>query len=230
VRGLGTLINVAAVLAGTIAGMLAGERLPERTRTTILQAVGIVVVGLGVIGLQDSRNVVFPLVALVLGALIGEAIGIEERVEGLGERLRARFARRGHNATFVEGFVTASLLFCVGPLAILGSIDDGLRADPQLLIVKSTLDGVVAVVFAATLGWGVGFAILPIIAYQGLLTLAAGAADSVLTARMVAEISATGSVLVAGIGLRLLDLVHVRVASLLPAVVIVPILVALFAR
>jgi uncharacterized protein len=228
-RGLGTLINVGAVLAGTTAGLLAGDRLPERTRTTILHAVGIVVIAIGVTGVQDSHNVVFPLVALVLGGLAGEAIGVEERLEGLGARLKARFARGGDTSTFIEGFVTASLLFCVGPLAILGSIDDGLRADPQLLIVKSALDGIVAIVFAAALGWGVGFAILPIVVYQGLLTLAAGAADSVLTGRMVAEISATGSVLVAGIGLRLLDLVHVRVASLLPALALVPVLVALFA-
>jgi uncharacterized protein len=230
VRGLGTLINVAAVLAGTAAGLLVGSRLPERTRTTILQGVGIVVLGLGFTGIADSHNVVFPLVALLIGGLLGEAIGVEERLESLGDRLRRRFAREGTDATFVEGFVAASLLFCVGPLAVLGSIDDGLRADPQLLVVKSTLDGVVAIVFASTLGWGVGFSVLPIIVYQGALTLLAGAADAVLTERMVVELGATGSVMVAGIGLRLLEIVEVRVASMLPALVVAPVLVGLFAN
>jgi uncharacterized membrane protein YqgA involved in biofilm formation len=133
-------------------------------------------------------------------------------------------------STFVEGFVAASLLFCVGPLAILGSISDGLEGDIQLLAVKAALDGLVSIIFAATLGWGVGFAAIPVLVYQGLLTLAAGQADAVLSDRMILEATATGGIMVMGIALRLLDLKPVRVGSLLPALVLAPALVAAFAR
>jgi uncharacterized membrane protein YqgA involved in biofilm formation len=232
-RGLGTLINVVAIAAGTGVGLVVGPRVPERMRTTILQTVGLVVVVIGVTQAAGSRNIVFPLVALVLGGIIGELLGLEERVDALGERIRARVERTTdpkQRSTFVEGFVAATLLYGVGPLAILGSIDDGLRHDPQLLIVKAALDGLVSIVFASTLGWGVGFSAIPILVYQGILTLGAGAADRVLTTRMVVEMTAAGGVMVMGIGVRLLELKQIRVASLLPALLLAPIGVALFAR
>ena len=236
-RGLGTLINVVAIAGGTGVGLLVGPKVPERMRTTILQTVGLVVVVIGVTQAAGSRNIVFPLVALVVGGIIGELLGLEERVDSLGERIRRRVERDSdpttdptQRSTFVEGFVAATLLYGVGPLAILGSIDDGLRHDPQLLIVKAALDGLVSIVFASTLGWGVGFAAIPILVYQGTLTLAAGAADRVLTTRMVIEMTAAGGVMVMGIGVRLLELKQIRVASLLPALLLAPIGVALFAR
>lgn len=232
-RGLGTLINVVAIAAGTGVGLLIGPKVPERMRTTILQTVGLVVVVIGVTQAAGSRNIVFPLVALVVGGIIGELLGLEERVDSLGERIRRRVERDTdpkQRSTFVEGFVAATLLYGVGPLAILGSIDDGLRHDPQLLIVKAALDGLVSIVFASTLGWGVGFSAIPILVYQGLLTLGAGAADRVLTTRMVIEMTAAGGVMVMGIGVRLLELKQIRVASLLPALLLAPIGVALFAR
>jgi uncharacterized membrane protein YqgA involved in biofilm formation len=206
---------------------------PERIRTTILQTVGLVVVVIGVTQAAGSRNIVFPLVALVVGGVLGELLGLEERVDSLGERIRNRVERDvdpKQRSTFVEGFVAATLLYGVGPLAILGSIDDGLRHDPQLLVVKAALDGLVSIVFASTLGWGVGFSAIPILVYQGTLTLAAGAADRVLTTRMVIEMTAAGGVMVMGIGVRLLELKQIRVASLLPALLLAPIGVALFAR
>lgn len=252
-RGAGTLINVATIVAGTAAGLAAGTRIPERARDTVLQAVGLVVVVIGVSEALETHNTVFPLVALVLGAVVGEALSLEERLESLGERIRRRVERRADpevegvvpvgearggpgvvpdaaGSTFVEGFVAATLVFCVGPLAILGSIDDGLKGDPQLLIVKASLDGLVSIVFASTLGAGVAFSALPILLYQGALTALAGVADQVLTDRMVVEMTAAGGIMVMGIGVRLLDLAKVRVASLLPALVFAPLLVALFAR
>jgi uncharacterized membrane protein YqgA involved in biofilm formation len=247
VAGLGTVINVATILAGTGAGLLVGGRLPERARTTVLQSVGLVVIALGVGQVTQSDNIVFPLVAVVVGGLIGEALRIEDRLESLGVRIRKRVERdvdpdiegadvqltdetdRPPN-TFVEGFVAASLLFCVGPLAVLGSIADGVEGDIQLLVVKSALDGLVSVIFAAMLGWGVGFSALPVLVYQGALTLLAGSADSILSDRMILEGTATGGVMVMGIGLRVLDLKQVRVGSLLPALLLAPALVAVFAR
>lgn len=237
--GLGTAINVATIIAGTGVGLLVGGRIPERARTTVLQSVGLVVVVVGVSQALRSDNIVFPLVSVVLGALVGEALRIEDRLESLGGRIRQRVERRRRPAsaddddndnTFVEGFVAASLLFCVGPLAVLGSIADGLEGDIGLLTVKAALDGLVSIVFAATLGWGVAFSALPVLVYQGALTLLAGSADSVLSDRMVLEGTATGGIMVLGISMRLLDLKQVRVGSLLPALVIAPVLVALFAR
>jgi uncharacterized membrane protein YqgA involved in biofilm formation len=236
VRGIGTIVNVVTILAGTAAGVMVGARLPERLRTTVLQAVGLVTVVIGVQEALGTRNVVFPLVALILGAVIGEALRIEERLEGVGRAVRARFVGEEHDSTgssrFVEGFVAASLLFCVGPLTILGSIRDGLGGPghAQILLVKAALDGVVSIAFASTLGWGVACSALTVVVVQGTLTLAAGAADRLLTARMVVEMTATGGILVIAIGLRLLDVKKVAVASLLPALVLAPLGVALFAR
>lgn len=231
-RGIGTVVNVVTVLAGTVAGVLLGTRLPERIRLAVLQAVGLATLVIGASEALSTRNVVFPLVSLIVGAAVGEAVRIEERVEAVGERVRRRFERDTEDSRFVEGFVAASLLFCVGPLTILGSIRDGLGGPDhaQLLLVKSALDGIVAIAFASTLRWGVGFSALTIVAVQGTLTLAAGGADRVLTERMVTEMSATGGLMVIGIGLRLLDVKKVPVASFLPALVIAPVAVAVFAR
>ncbi len=231
-RGIGTVVNVITVLGGTLAGVVLGARLPERLRTAVLQAVGLATLVIGARDALGTRNVVFPLVALILGAVIGEALGIEDRLDGLGRAVRRRFAKgEGEESRFVEGFVAASLLFCVGPLTILGSIQDGLGGPDhaQLLLVKSALDGIVSIAFASTLGWGVGFSAIPVLAVQGVLTATAGSADRVLTDRMIVEMSAAGGVMVIGIGLRLLDIKRVAVASLLPALVLAPIGVALFA-
>ena len=240
VRGIGTVVNVGTVLVGTLLGLAVGARLPERLRSTVLSGIGLLTLVIGVQEATETHNVVFPLVALIAGGVIGELLEIEARLEGLGDRLRRRFERgRADEAeigsepsTFVEAFVAASLLFCVGPLTVLGSIQDGLGGPghAQLLFVKSALDGLVSVVFAATLGWGVGFSALTIVAVQGTLTLGARAADAVLTTRMVDEMTATGGVMILGIGLRLLELKRVPVASFLPGLLVAPILVGLFAR
>jgi uncharacterized membrane protein YqgA involved in biofilm formation len=245
VRGIGTVVNVATVVVGTVIGLVVGRRLPERLRSTVLSGVGLVTLVIGIEEATKTHNIVFPLVALIVGAVAGELLGIEERLESVGERIRKRFESRrdagegqgegerdASASTFTEGFVAASLLFCVGPLTILGSINDGLGGPghAQLLFVKSALDGLVSVVFAATLGWGVGFSAITIVVVQGTLTLAAGAADRVLTARMIDEMSATGGVMILGIGLRLLELNRIRVASFLPALIVAPVLVGLFAR
>jgi uncharacterized membrane protein YqgA involved in biofilm formation len=228
VRGLGTVVNVITVLAGTVAGLVIGRRFPERVRTTLLSGVGIVVLVIGFDEARVTRNVIFPLVAIVLGGLVGELLDIEGRLESLGDRIKTRVA---HGDTrFVEGFVTASLVFCVGPLAVLGSVQDGLHGDHQLLFVKAGLDGLVALILASTLGWGVALSAVVVAVYQGGLTALAGVADRVLTDRMVLEMTATGGVMVIGIGIRLLDLRPLRVASFLPALLIAPVAVGLFAR
>jgi hypothetical protein len=232
-RGLGTVINVAAVLGGTGVGLALGHRLPERARGTMLSAVGLVTIVLGVSQGLETRNLLFPLGAVVVGAFIGEMASLEERLEGLGDRIRRRVEKgrpvKEDQGRFVEGFVAASLVFCVGPLTILGSMQDGLAGDFELLAVKSALDGLVAIVFASTLGIGVAFSALTVLIYQGLLTAGAVVLDDALTERMIAEATATGGVMVIGIGIRLLELRAVRVAAMLPGLVLAPLAVAVFA-
>jgi uncharacterized membrane protein YqgA involved in biofilm formation len=232
VRGLGTLVNVATVVAGTLAGLLLGVRLPERIRTTLLSGIGLVVIGVGLDSFLATRNAVFPIVAIVAGGLVGELVRLEDRLEGMGEAIRQRVERDEHRSTtFVEGFVTASLTFCIGPLTIIGALQDGLDGDAQLLVVKSALDGLVAIVYAASFGWGVGFSAVTILVLQGGLTaLGAVVGDGFLDARMVDELEATGGVMIMGIGLRLLEIKRVPVGSYLPGLLIVPLLVAAFAR
>jgi uncharacterized membrane protein YqgA involved in biofilm formation len=230
VRGLGTVVNVLTVVAGTGVGVALGTRLPERTRATVLTGIGLVTLAVGAQSFLDTRNAVFPVVSVAVGGLLGDALRIEDRLAGVGEALRRRFAARSSGSTFVEGFVTASLTFCIGPLTILGSVADGVRGDAQLLVVKSALDGIVAVAYAASMGIGVGFSALVIAVVQGVLTVAGAGLGDLLTDRMVDELTATGGVLILGIGLRLLDLKRVPVASYLPALVLAPVLVGLFAR
>ncbi|MDP8987038.1 MAG: DUF554 domain-containing protein [Actinomycetota bacterium] len=233
-RGLGTMVNVVTILAGTALGVLAGRRLREQVRATVLAGIGLATLGVGAASFLETGNAAFPVVAVVIGGLLGEAVGIEDGLAGLGERLRrlfARWGRRGEGSRFVEGFVVATLTFCVGALTIVGSLQDGIRGDSQLLLVKSALDGVAAVVFAAAYGIGVGCAALSVLVIQGLLTvLGAVAGEALLSARMVEELEATGGLLIVGIGLRLLQINDVRVGSLLPALVVAPLLVAVFSR
>ncbi len=228
-RGTGTIVNVLTVLAGSGIGLAAGPRIPERVRTTLLHGLGLVVLVIGISDATQTRNITFPLVSLLIGGVVGEALRIEDGLAALGERLQ-RLASGSASSTFVEGFVTTSLIFCVGPLTILGSIQDGLGRGAQILIVKAALDGTVALVFASTLGVGVAFSAVTVLVVQGTLTLAASGANSLLTHRMIDELTATGGIMILGIGLRLLEIKTIRVASFLPALVLAPIGVALFAR
>ena len=236
-RGLGTLLNIATVLVGTTLGVLLRGRLPSQMRVTIMQGLGLFVVFLGVREATNTHNALMLLGSLLGGAVIGEALRIEDRLAGIGARIE-RLTTRGEvepdlsqgRSTFTEGFLVASLVFCVGPLTILGSIEDGLGQDIDLLATKSVLDGFAAFAFAATLGWGVGASVITIAVVQGGITLGAALLDDVLTTRMVGEMSAVGGIALIGIGLRLLDLAQIRVASFLPGLVLAPVLVALFGR
>jgi len=230
----GTLINAAAVLAGTVLGTLLGGRLPERIRETVMHGLGLFTLVLGVSqGLEAFRPpladvtrgaVLIILGSVLVGGVLGELLRIERGLDRAGEALKVRFGRG--QARFTEGFVVASLVFCVGPLTILGSIQDGLTGDYQLLAIKSLLDGFAALAFASALGWGVGFSVITILVYQGALSLSASALAGAFSDAMIAAMSAVGGILIIGIGLRLLSLREVRVANLLPALVLAPAAVA----
>lgn len=233
-NGLGTVINVATVLVGGLLGVMIGDRLPERMRRTIMQGLGLVTVGVAVVSMEPLfdpddglRRFVILIVAMISGGLVGEGLRLEERLESVGERMRKRFVRsedRDSHTMFIEGFVVASTVFCVGPLTIVGAIEDGLGVSIRLLAIKSALDGFAAIGFASVYGWGVLGSLATLIVYQGGLTAAAALVEPVMTGEVLAVLGAVGSLLVLGIGLRLLDITRVRVVALLPALVIGPVI------
>ena len=227
--GLGTLINTATVLVGGSVGLIIGDRIPDRIRTIVVQVIGLVTLGLGLSDVLKTHNMVFPLVGMVLGGIVGELLAIERRLEGLGEVIRRRFARNQEPGKFVNGFVTATLLFCIGPLTILGAMQDATGETPQLYIIKGTLDGFMNVIFGAIYGIGAVFSALSIFVVQGSLTLGGSALDNLLDDRMRIELFSAGGFAVMAIGLNLLEIKKIRLGSLLPGLVITPLLVWLFA-
>ena len=227
--GLGTLINTATVLIGGMVGIAMGDKIPERVRLIVVQVIGMVTIGLGLSDLLKTHNMVFPLLGMVFGAVIGEVLRIEDRLEGIGEVIRKRFAKRHDPGPFISGFVTATLLFCIGPLTILGAIQDASGETPQLYIIKGTLDGFMSVIFGAIHGVGVLFSAVSVFVVQGTLTLFGTQLDSLLNDRMRIELFATGGLAVMAIGLNLLDIKRIRLGSLLPGLIVTPVLVQLFA-
>jgi hypothetical protein len=243
--GFGTVLNVVAVVVGSGLGLLVGHRLPQRTRDVVTDALGLVtlmVAGLSTAAVLDedlvaevggSAPVLVVLGSLLLGGIAGSLLRVEAHLEGLGgtlQQLLVRGAGGESRRRFVEGFVTASLLFCVGPLTILGSLSDGLGQGYEQLAVKSVLDGFASIAFAATLGWGVMASALVVLVVQGGLTVVGLAAGDVLSTGAVAAITATGGLLLVGVALRLLRLKPLPVGDLLPALVVAPLLVEAVSR
>jgi len=231
---VGTLINVGTVLAGTAIGTAIGPRLPERVQQRVLAGLGMITLALGVDlalawGGEDTSNStpLYVLAGILIGGILGEVMGIERRLERLGDRLQLRLSRADDDSTVSEGFVTASLLFCVGSLTVVGSIQDGLTGDYELLATKAVLDGFAAVALAATLGWGVGLSAVTVLVIQGAITLGAGLFEDLLVGEALAVLTSAGGVTIIGIGLKLLDIKDVKVGNFLPALVIAPALVGL---
>ena len=225
----GTLLNAATVLIGGVVGTVVGDRLPERLRENVVRGVGLFVTAMGVKFAIDTSNLLFMLGAILLGGIVGSLVGVDARLNQLGDALQRRFARGG-TSTVAEAFVTASVVFCVGPLTFLGSIQNGLAGDATLLSVKSVLDGFTAIALAATLGWGVLLTVPLILVYQGGLAVGASLFAGVLSDLQLREMSAVGGLLLMGVGLRLLAIRDVKVADFLPAIIVSPLVVAAFGR
>jgi uncharacterized protein len=230
---IGTYINVAAILIGGSLGLLFGGRLPERLKATVIAGMGLFVAVTGIKMFLDTQNSLVVLGSLVIGALLGEWWKIEDGLQHLGELLEKRFTHPNGESgrftpygNFVRGFMTASLLFCIGPIAILGSIQAGLTGDTNLLVIKSVLDGFASMAFASTLGVGVLFSAAMILVYQGTITLLAAQLNALVTKPMMAELTATGGVLLIGLAISsLLEIKKIRVGNFLPALVIAPLIV-----
>jgi uncharacterized membrane protein YqgA involved in biofilm formation len=240
IPGLATLVNVATVLAGAVIGVALGNRLPTRTRDVVTDALGLVtllIAGTSAIAVLspelrdevgDSAPMLIVLGALLVGGIAGSLLRLESRIEGLGGRLQRRLSGEtgsAERARFVEGFVVSSLVFCSGPLTILGSLNDGLGNGPDQILLKATLDGFAAIAFAASFGWGVAASAVTIIAVQGSLTLLGVALGDVLPDAHLAAITAVGGLLLVGVALRLLRIREIPVADLLPALAVAPLLV-----
>jgi uncharacterized membrane protein YqgA involved in biofilm formation len=240
--GLGTIINVVAIVGGATIGVLLGNRLPEKMSRVLTDAMGLVVLVIGAINLMalwDSEYVeavtsagtlLVVLGALLIGGIAGSLLQIEERLESFGGWLQKKTSKDNQDSSkekFIEGFVNASLLFTIGPMAVLGALSDGLGQGFETLALKSTLDGFTAIAFAAALGWGVAFSAIPVGVWQGALTAVAAFAGALMPAAVVSAITATGGILLLATGLRVLQIRMVSVASLLPALIVAPLLTLL---
>jgi uncharacterized membrane protein YqgA involved in biofilm formation len=240
--GLGTLVNVVAIIIGTALGVLVGNRLSEKTSRVVTDGLGLVVLvlgGLNVMSLLDKELVTavgpgIPLLivigAILIGGIIGSALKIEQRLEQLGTSLQKRFVGKGSKDSkekFITGFVNASLVFTIGPLAILGALSDGLGQGIEQLATKSILDAFASLAFAASLGWGVALSAIPVGIWQGLITVLAFSVGAVVSAPLISALTATGGVLLLGVGLRLLQLRQVAVGNMLPALIVAPVLTAI---
>lgn len=222
----GTLLNLVTVLVGGLVGTFLGDRLPPRLRENVVAGVGLFVAAMGVKFAIDTASLLYQLGAILIGGVIGSLAGIERRLNDLGAVVQRRFVAAGEPSTVAEGFVTASIVFCVGPLTFLGAIRNGVTGDPTLLALKSVLDGFSAIAFAATLGWGVLLSLVVILVYQGGLAAGASVFAGLLTDAELREMNAAGGLLLVGVGLKLLKIRDVQVADYLPAIAVAPLLVA----
>ncbi len=223
----GTILNTISVLIGGTLGILFGARLPERLKQTIVSGMGLFTAAIGMQMFFKTENPLIVLGALLIGALLGEWWGIEDGLQNLGAWLEKRFSKNDADSNrFIRGFLTASLLFCVGPMTILGSIQDGLTGDYSLLAVKSVLDGFASLAFASTLGIGVLFSTLIILAYQGGISLLAAQLNAIVTPAMMNELTAAGGVILIGLAISsLLEIKQIRTGNFLPALAIAPLIV-----
>ena len=236
--GAGTLVNVIAILAGSSLGIAAGARLTKKSQGLITDVLGLITALGAASALSPLWSLIFEsslpqgstllviLASMLLGGLLGSALSLETRLDSFGENLRRRF-RASQESPFVEGFVSASLLFVIGPLAILGSVSDGMSQGIDQLILKSSLDFFAAMAFASTLGWGVAASAIPVAIYQGAWTILGLAIGSVLSQYQIDAMTISGGLMLVGIALRLLDIKKIAVANLLPALVLAPLLATL---
>lgn len=222
---VGAVTNALAILVGGAVGLLLHGRLPEKIRQIVFQGLGLCVVIIGVQMALQGKNSLMIILSILVGGIIGELCTLEERFASLGNQLKKLV--RSSNTRFVDGLINASLMYCIGAMAILGSFDEGIRGDPSVLFTKSLLDGFASIAFASTYGAGVLFSALPVLLYQGALTLFAGAFQNIFSDYLIAQLTGTGGTLIVGIGINLLGLATIRLSSLLPSLLVIIALTAI---
>lgn len=223
---LGTIINVVAVIAGTLIGVLIKSKLPKKVLEIIFQAIGLFTLLLGMMMALKMQHLIIGIGSLVLGSIIGELIGLEKYMNRFSDFVKSKFKFK--NEKFSDGLITAFLLYCMGSLTILGAIEEGINSNMELLLMKSLMDGVSSVALASALGIGVGFSVIPLLIYQGGLTLLAGSIGSFFTETIINELSAVGGVLLIGLGINILELKKLRILNMIPALIIVVVLTYFF--
>ena len=224
---VGTLVNAGAVVCGSVLGMLLHGRFPERIRTVAFQGVGLCVLVIGMQMAFEVKNPLIMIVSILLGGILGELLKLEELFERLAGRLKRMINSK--NPLFTDGLISASLIFCIGAMAIIGSFDEALRDDRSILFTKAVLDGFTSVVLASTYGVGVLFSAIPILLYQSALTLFASSFQTFFSPAIISQLTATGGVLILGIGINILELKQIRISSMLPSLVLVVVLTLMFA-
>lgn len=227
--GLGTIVNMLTIVGGSLLGLLLRQGLPERWQTTIMHGIGLCVMLIGVQMALKTNNLMIVIVSMVLGAIVGELIDIDHKLVIFGDNLGQKFGTKGAGSrnSFGEGFVTASLVYCVGAMAIVGSFQDGLLGDHGTLFAKSILDGITAIIFTVNFGVGVMVSALSVGLYQGILTLLASTLAPLMSEAMIQEMTATGGLLILAIGMNMMKITQVKIANLLPAM-FVAVMVAKF--
>jgi uncharacterized membrane protein YqgA involved in biofilm formation len=223
---LGTYVNVVAVIAGSLIGLLLHRRFPENLKRIGFQAIGLCVLVLGTSMALKTEQFLILIFSVLIGAFLGEALHLDRRIERFGDFLKARIG--SSNDQFSEGLVTAFLLYCMGAMTIIGAIEDGLNNDPSILFAKSLMDGCGSIALASTFGIGVLFSAIPLFIFQGGITLLAAHSKAFFTEPLITELSAVGGVILMGLGIQLLDLKELKVINLLPALLVVIILVRVF--
>jgi len=224
----GTIVNVIAIFLGCSVGFILKSKFPEKIGKIIMQSLGLASLLIGAQMALKTNNILLVIFSLVIGGVIGEIIGIEEGLEIFGERVKLKFKSNDSSERFVEGFVTASLLYCVGSMAIMGALKEGLSGNPDILYTKSLMDGVTSLAFTAAMGIGVLFSVIPVFLYQGGITLLARLIKDFLSPEIINEMTAVGGILILGIGFGLLEIRKIKIGNLLPAILVVALLATIF--
>ena len=222
----GTIVNVITVIVGSTIGLLVHTRLPEKLQTTLFQGIGLFTLYLGMSMALKSEHLMIVIFSIVLGVISGEILDLDTKMESLGNRLKKKVPHEGKG--FTEGMITAFLLFCMGSMTILGAFEEGLQGQANLLLAKSLLDGVSSIALTATFGIGVMFSVIPLLIYQGGLTLLAGQLETIMTDPVIHEMTAVGGVIMLGLGLDILGIKKIKTLNMLPAIVFAVILAILF--
>ena len=224
---LGTIVNCITIAVGCFLGLVAKGKIPERIGDTIMKGLALCTIYIGISGALEGSDTLQMIISIAIGALIGEIIDIDKWLEKLGEFLESKFNKEGKSGSIAQGFITSSLLFCVGAMAIVGSLESGLKGDNTTLFTKSILDGISSIIFTSTLGIGVIFSIGTVLIYQGGIAICAGMLSNVLSTTVITNMSAVGGLLILGLGLNMLGVTKIKIANMLPAIFI-PIIFGLF--
>ena len=215
---LGTIVNSIAIILGALLGIIIKKGMKEKYKTTVMDGIGLSVVIIGIMGGIESNNIILIIASIVVGSIVGEILDIDSKLENLGNNMEKRFGKGDSN--FSKGFVTASLVYCIGAMAIVGALESGLTGNHETLFAKSILDGITAIIFSSTFGIGVAFAAIPVFIYQGIITLLANSAKDLLTTTVINEMSAVGGILILAIGINILGIKKIKVANMLPSIII----------